>query len=142
MCAFAGLIVLSTQHGYIGTFCDDGTSTLPLDLELHLEQTTMVFIKYSIAGLANIRFALKYRLFHDNKQRQYPLLINPFSFSINPGIVFAQILWFYTVKLSTTTFKMTTTSDPVTMTGRTRDLKCGLLRIGFHKIIRILHSNH
>ena len=65
-CPFAGLILWSSVHGHIGTFCQDGSITVPIGQGIELSYTSIAVIAYSLPGVANIQLTLEYETIYNN----------------------------------------------------------------------------
>ena len=71
MCPFAGLIIY-TGFYHIGTFCQDGTFTLPIGHPLYQQELPFTLVHYSLPGLGEIHFA----------SRAYNIYLTAGSYSI------------------------------------------------------------
>ena len=76
ICPFAGLILLD-GYKHIGTFCEDGTFTLPVDQDLYLQYNQLVLIEYSLPSIGQISFTYSIHYSETSKKG----LFNPCTYA-------------------------------------------------------------
>ena len=81
ICPFGGFIILD-GYIHVGTFCEDGTYSLPIGHDLNFLTTEVSLIQYSVAGVGEVSFSVTISLSIDE------------SGMINPCLVHEQILLF------------------------------------------------
>ena len=62
--SFAGIctsggVILYDSHWHLGTFCGDGTYTLPVKQTFHLSTNILTIISYAVPAIDNIHFSYK-----------------------------------------------------------------------------------
>jgi hypothetical protein len=58
LCPFGGVILYDSMH-HLGTFCEDGTYTLPVNHKLNLGHNILTIIPYASTSLASILFTFR-----------------------------------------------------------------------------------
>ena len=71
------MIVIWPDVEYVGTFCNDGAFTFPTGQAIKAGEGYVVFIKYSILGIADISFQFMYKREYHHGEGGMKTLINP-----------------------------------------------------------------
>ena len=59
VCPFAGLMLSSPKHGHIGTFCSDGSFTLPFKQQFKIHDDYLLIAVFKIDSFAQLNIGLQ-----------------------------------------------------------------------------------
>ena len=113
VCTFAGVILYDGKV-HLGTFCEDGTYTLPVNHKLHLYYNVLTIIAYAVPSVVNLWFTFKLTASahtigvinlcqneqkYDSKYQQYWPNYYPHVYNYNKDINLV-FHWYHTYRLT------------------------------------------